>query len=220
MRSGLRKLFVGAGIMAPIAFTTVVLVSGRAYPGYSHTTRAISDLGTSQSPQGALMNVGGFGLVGLCIALFGVGLHRTLGARVQTLGAALAWVVEGGLLAALGAWPFPSPIHGELVLFLSFWSALAIGMGALALYREVRSIWLWPTTALALVGSMWLPLLPAASPHHLGSVQRACAGAIGLWVAVAAIHSLAVEKLRSNRGLTPDLAPQPTGSRRSGAGNR
>lgn len=47
-------------------------------PGYSHLTKAVSELGAFGAPSAAIWNTLGFFATGLIISLFGIGLHQLL----------------------------------------------------------------------------------------------------------------------------------------------
>ena len=129
------KLLLLAGVAVPILYFGNLLINSLLYPGYSHVTQYVSELGAAEAPYAALFN-------GVIIVLGVVGVAAGLGFffAVRRLGgnpvlAALAglfislWGV-GTLLA--GVFPMPDERHGgfglafayqlsPLVLALALW---------------------------------------------------------------------------------------------------
>jgi len=60
----LDKKFVLAGLLGPIVFAIIILITGSMYPNYNHTEQVISKLGAIDSPVKDLMNIFGFMLFG------------------------------------------------------------------------------------------------------------------------------------------------------------
>ena len=89
---GLTPLLALAGLVAPLWFTTLVIVQGRLQPDYSHVAMPVSAL--AAWPAGWIQNLNFFVSGGLLIA-FAIGLH--LGIRPTRRGA-----VGIGLLLASG----------------------------------------------------------------------------------------------------------------------
>jgi hypothetical membrane protein len=67
-------LFSICGIAAPILLTTVVIIEGMLYPGYSHVTQTVSELGVAGSPVALLHNVSSF-VIGVLLISFACTLY-------------------------------------------------------------------------------------------------------------------------------------------------
>jgi hypothetical membrane protein len=66
------------GMLAPLVYSGSALVASRTYPGFSHRTTFISELGATGAPSAHLMNYGGFLPYGVLIIAFALALHRTV----------------------------------------------------------------------------------------------------------------------------------------------
>ena len=120
---------------------------GAIYPGYSQLTKAVSELGAFGAPHAALWNLLGFGLSGLLILLFGIGLQRLLVDRdVRSSG---GWAV-----VALGACFAATAIPADFQLRMK--SAWTITHAVFTLLGPVLLVWaaiVWPR-ALTKLGTM------------------------------------------------------------------
>lgn len=97
----MRTLALG-GIVGPVLFGTVVVVSAAQRPAYNHVHQFISELGATGSSNAVLMNYMGFVPSGLLLAGFGLSLFWIL-PRSRTVLAASALVLLFGLgVAASG----------------------------------------------------------------------------------------------------------------------
>jgi hypothetical protein len=186
------------GIAAPAAFALLVIIAGAYYPGYSHVTQAISELGGVEAQHPLIQNVNFF-ISGVLIVAFALGLYRNLNGAVRSaLGAAL--VGAFGLVAVAHAFlpcdagcefvstvgsvhnvtglaGFLSVIAGVFVISLAF--AVDPNWGA---YRGYSLM-----TAVAGFASLvlWIALAKAARIHIMnGSLQRVFAGTMFLWIGV------------------------------------
>lgn len=95
-----------AALLVPAWFLAVYLVMSAARPEYSHTTDAISELGSLDAPNLWAWNILGYILPGLVVALLGVGLKREFaGAGRAAAMASIALVAAGLFMALSGAFP-------------------------------------------------------------------------------------------------------------------
>lgn len=178
-------------LVTPLWFLAVYLIMSTMRPDYSHTDRAISELGSLDAPNLWAWNILGYILPGLVIALLGVGLRREF--LLQGRGAAIASfaVVAVGLLMALsGAFPanmadFKSTttlIHtiGSFGCYVAF---LVAGFWLPATFRRASS-WRWvaaPSLALV-IASIATGFLRFADMQSIG--QRLTFTCFFLWVAL------------------------------------
>ena len=175
----------------PLWFLAVYVVMAAMRPDYSHTDRAISELGSLDAPNLWAWNVFGYILPGLVVALLGVGLRREF--QPQGRGAAIASfaVVAAGLLMALsGAFPanmadFKSTttlIHtvGSFGCYAAF---LVAGFWLPSTFRKAFA-WRWvaaPSLALV-IASIATGFLRFAGMQSIG--QRLTFTCFFLWVAL------------------------------------
>ena len=64
------------GLAGTVLFTIALITFAESYPGYSHATKAVSELGAIGAPHGMAWNIIGFILPGLLLAFHGWGLGR------------------------------------------------------------------------------------------------------------------------------------------------
>ena len=111
-----------AGIAAVVVFWTALFGFAAAYPGYSHSHKAISELGAFGAPHALAWNLIGFITPGLLLAICGAGLGRAI--DVSGRATAVYWllVMSGVGFAGTGVIPaemrqgspfMQSPFHGR-----------------------------------------------------------------------------------------------------------
>lgn len=126
------------GQVAGVWFFGCLFIFAAAYPGYSHLTKAVSELGAFGAPHAGLWNLLGFGLTGLLIVLFGSGLQHLLARRgVSSSG---GWEV-----VAIGASFAATAIPADMELRLK--SPWTVAHAAFSLLGPVLLIWaavVWP----------------------------------------------------------------------------
>ena len=94
------RLLALCGIVAPISFTTVVVVLGSIQPGYSHLSQTISSLGDIGAPNAAIQNIN-FVVTGMLTLAFALGLQRGIGdGKGSKVGPALVALWGMGLIAS------------------------------------------------------------------------------------------------------------------------
>lgn len=191
------------GVIAPILFTILVLVGGFFYPGYSHATHAISELGGVTARYPLIQNINFF-LVGILIMAFSVGLHRCIGGgRGSKLGPILFGTF--GLITTV-AQPFlPLDPGGEFVTLTgtlhnvtglgSFLFAVA---GIFVTSRRLKQDPSWQSyrnfsvisSIVALISLVaWIVIAKGAGIGAVnGVLQRIFVGIVFLWIEVIAIR--------------------------------
>lgn len=87
-----QKILALCGIIGPILYLTVITVLGSLYPGYDHLSDVMSKLGATGAPNAIIMNVFGFGLLGLTLIAFAFGLYMIVKSRIS-----LALMIISGL---------------------------------------------------------------------------------------------------------------------------
>ncbi len=202
-----RRTLALCGVLAPIAFTLVVVVLGAITPGYSHVRDVISVLGGTEAPYGAVQDAN-FLVCGLLLVAYAVGLHRGLtGGRGSRWGPGLLALAGVGLA---GAGLFPVATGSDISVI--DWSArtstyhqlssVVFFLGTIAsmyiLSRRFRHDPRWEGydryTRWASVVALGLVLLysltgsDGAGLFPDGLLQRLFIGWVGVWVEVTAIH--------------------------------
>lgn len=183
-----------AAIAAPLLFgASVIGFAALRRDGYSHATKAVSELGVLGAPHGALFNAFGFVLTGLLItlaaSLFAVSRRRA-GASVKGMG---SLALAGLAFAAAGAFPFDmanpsaptSQAHFAAAMLAGlFWAAAAFRARATlaaAGMPGLARLGAWLTLALAInVG--WQIAFQAGLPVMPGWGQRIGFAGMMVWV--------------------------------------
>jgi hypothetical membrane protein len=131
------KILLMAGVAVPILYFANLLINSLLYPGYSHVTQYVSELGAAEAPYAALFNavIILLGVVGV-VAGFGFfyAIRRLGGNRVlAALGGLFVSLWGIGTLLA-GVFPMPDERHGGYGLAFAF--QLSPLVLALALWRR------------------------------------------------------------------------------------
>lgn len=116
------------GLIAPLAFALGIVLAASHYPGYSHVTQAISELGGVDAPLPLTQTLNFFtaGLLTLAFAI-GIGQHKRLRAGAALFGVLGAVMCAHGLLPCDIGCEFVTPVgtaHNLLGL-VGFLAAIA-----------------------------------------------------------------------------------------------
>ena len=177
------------GKLAGPWFFTCLFAAAAYFPGYSHLTKAVSELGAFGAPNALIWNTLGFFVTGVLVALFGVGLRDLLvKKRVQSTG---GWaVIAIGVTFAATA----IPADFEMRLRSGWTTAHAV----FVLLGPVTLVWagiVWPRAlarlgasrrdGLMCVAAAWLVLPAFASNFFLANTpgvgQRLGFAVLFLW---------------------------------------
>lgn len=194
------RALLRAGIAAPVLYFLTVIVSSLTWPGYSHVTQYVSELGSAAAPYSTLFNAG-IVATGLAGVLGGMGIAGTLrdAGRPWSGGlAGLALSAWGIGMIFGGAFPMPDPRHNGFglvmgVTLLPVLLAVALrgraGRGATLLL----AVWFVATVALLTILFGVGGLVTRA---NVGLWQRALALAMipGIGIACAALPGLVARR--------------------------
>lgn len=113
------KLSAICGIVAPIFFTTMVIIESLLRPGYSQISNFISDLGVGQ--YSILQNIN-FWVFGIMVFIFALGIGQYLHSTAVATGLSLfaCMVFSAGLFPDAPT-PYPGYVHGivSVIAFIS-----------------------------------------------------------------------------------------------------
>jgi hypothetical membrane protein len=112
-------MLVRLAVAVPVLYFGVMLLAASTWPGYSHVTRYVSELGGPEAPHPAIFNYGIVLMGAVCsLSAWGVlGAARRLGGRGAMSGlAALCIALFGVAMVMGGLFPLPDERHGAFGL--------------------------------------------------------------------------------------------------------
>jgi hypothetical membrane protein len=114
------RALLGFGVAAPLLYFTTMIATSLTWPGYSHATQYVSELGSAAAPHPWLFNAGivATGILGL---LAGVGISRFFARERRPWSGGLAGVALGAWGVGMifgGLYPMPDPRHNGFGLTL------------------------------------------------------------------------------------------------------
>ena len=193
------------GLLAPVLWAAMIVISGELRPGFDHVSQYISELGERGSPTESLMRYGGFVTTGVLHLGYALAFHATLSRatgrpRLTLLVAALIALnglgrIGAGLFACEPGCAAPEllgqRLHG-LSATVAFLAIAAATLLAAVLFRQLRR--LRPLGAYSLAtggaGLIFLALMSGSEATHLytGLYERLASGVLTLWVFVGALR--------------------------------
>lgn len=186
------KLLLMAGVAVPILYFANLLINSLLYPGYSHATQYVSELGSSKAPYAALFNAGVI-LVGAAGVAVGFGffyaVRRLGGNRVLAALAGLLTTLWGIAIMMAGLFPMPDERHGGFGLGLGY--QLVPLLLALGLWRRrsLRGLCAFLLVAFVVMNIFFAIMMGVGGLVRLANVglwQRGNALSGFLWIGVAA----------------------------------
>ena len=191
-----------AGLGAPAVLVLGVMVAGLTWPGYSHRTQHISDLGGIEAPYPALLN-GTLVLFGLLVVAYSPALHQGLPRRAHPRASPLLVGYFGVAAVVQGLTPCtPGCAAGTTADLLHGLAAttgiLAVAGGMLSDWRDTRSVAARSShgTLSAWTGALTLGFLVAwliatgVDPQrlHAGALQRSLIAVVLIWLTATAVQ--------------------------------
>lgn len=188
----LTRLFLGAGVLAPLIYGATVVLGAAGHPGYSHAEQAVSELLARGAPGQARL-IAPFLLYNVLLLVFAAGLAQARsGPRFRIAAAALAAVGVLGLVITLLPMDAPGEAlsatglaHLVLAGILSLGTMASVlaaalgwrGEGATAMARlSIAAL------AVIAVSGFAAALSAARAAEGLGILQRLTIGAFQLWL--------------------------------------
>jgi hypothetical membrane protein len=109
------SLLLGFAVAVPVLYFGVMLVAASTWPGYSHVTQYVSELGGPDAKHPAIFNVGIVVMGAVCtFSAWGIfaAARRVGGRSVMSALAATCIALFGVAMVMGGLFPMPNPLHG------------------------------------------------------------------------------------------------------------
>lgn len=204
------KLSGVAGIAAVVVFWTALFGFAAVYPGYTHSHKAISELGAFGAPHAWAWNLIGFIAPGVLLAICGAGLATAI--EVSGRRTAVYWLLIMSGLGFAGTGIIPTEMRqgspfmqspftlGHVVMTLL--SGIPWTIAALLVVGQVKRNPAWlrlrnisVILAGACVAGFALNLVAGSVPvlaHRPGLAQRISFGIYFTWFLIMSVHLLGV----------------------------
>ena len=206
------KYFIIAGILAPIFWFGLVIISGLLEPGYSHMTKTMSILGGVGGIRGFIFNFG-ISFTGLLIILFGIGLHRNInngkdskvGPILLILGG-IGMIISGIFHCNLNCTNalLETNFIGVMHMLFAFIAGMCLAISPFFIFARLRkdSQWKKYSKFTLITGIManvpgiifWITLATVRFPAVEGLIQRAGIVFIFIWIGAMSLKMLKVNK--------------------------
>jgi glucans biosynthesis protein C len=183
------KLLLMAGIAVPIVYFSNLLINSMLYPGYSHVTQYVSELGAADAPYRALFNT-----VIVVLGALGVAAGFGIFFAVRRLGGNRVLAALAGLLTSLwgigtvlaGVFPMPDERHGGYGLAFGFQFAPLLLALALWRLRNLRIFLLVVFMVMNVFFAIMMGVGGLVTRANVGLWQRGNALAGITWIGIVA----------------------------------
>lgn len=193
----INKFLTIAGLMSSIVFIITFLTVSGLTPGYDHLKQPISDLGENGAPYAEQMNVVGFVIPGMLIAVSGYNLRiKFSGKTLRTISVLL--IIAGMGWAGIGLFPNSQDKASAYHVMSTYLSGTSIVVAAILLSRD-KQAWPWLRKFSIMTGLLLLtrivtgPLFLEAEEYR-GLIQKLYIAVFWLWI--ICINILLVAKKR------------------------
>jgi hypothetical membrane protein len=115
------RVLLRSGVAAPVLYFATLIAASLTWPGYSHVTQYVSELGSAAAPHPWLFNLG-IVATGLAGILGGVGVASALALEGRRVSGALAGVALASWGVGMvfgGVFAMPNPLHNGFGLVLA-----------------------------------------------------------------------------------------------------
>jgi hypothetical membrane protein len=211
----MRKLGLYCGVVGPVLWLALIVISGALHTDFSHATHFISELAARGSSTATLMRVGGFEFTALLYLCFAAALLATL--RRTPVGVALCLLIALDGIGRLGAGIFPcdpgcvrvtdiQDLH-KLFATVGFSAGILAALLSGLLFRGIGP--LRPLSSLSIgcglvaLGSLVLMSWDGNPFGHAGLLEHLATVVLSIWLFAVALR---VVRLSDDR----QLRPQPS----------
>jgi hypothetical membrane protein len=200
MTSKSNKIFFLAGIVGPVFYFLLLTILGSLWTGYNPILQSMSEIGSVVSPYKDTMNYFGFSMLGIFMALFGVGVIREFGKGIWQILAFFLVLVAGIFMFAVGFLPCDAGCvdvtqTGRWHSITSTVPSIALPLAAMILATVFAKRWSkkWGHISFWLgvfsMSSGPIMFIPSIAPY-LGLAQRIGIGLSLLWMILISAKTL------------------------------
>lgn len=199
MISKSNKIFFIAGAVGPIFYFLLLTILGFMWSGYNPMLQSMSEIGSVVSPYKNLMNYLGFSLLGICMALFGIGMLREFGKGILQYLVFFFTFIAGVFMFVVGFFPCDAGCIdvtqiGKWHSIISMVPSIALPLAAMLMSTVFAKKWgkKWGHISFWLGASSMASgpiMLLSASAPYLGLIQRGGIGLSLLWMIVVSIKT-------------------------------
>lgn len=198
------------GIIAPLLFAILVLVTGLLTPGFNQFSQTVSELGQVGQPYAVLMDAN-FVLTGLLVMGLVFGLRESIALSFSSkVGSGLLLPYPTAFVLVGTVYPLPSPVHvpaGSLGFFMTLVGMLVISwpMRADASWKRTGKLTLL-IGIVSVVGFLVFGFLQSQTgvTNWLGLAQRLVLAPYFVWLEIVALRLFSL-----SRSAVPTRAPAP-----------
>ncbi len=195
----LNKLVLGSAVLGALAVALLTVIGGAMYPGYSHASQFISELGAAGAPHAGLVNMAGFLPAGILICAFALlawkALPRSGATTVGLLGIALfgfGYLVAVAFPCDVGCRPSQPSLSQVVHNMLGLAGYLSAPLALALLGWQARS---WPGASLlsllgfaGAVGAFIGLALLSPEFAYVGIAQRVLEASVLTWVVACGMY--------------------------------
>jgi hypothetical membrane protein len=187
------------GMVAPMTFTSAVIIAGAMRPGYDHALEYISALGEHGDASSYIMNFPGFFLFGLLLLAFSYGFFMRIDFKklnemssyieVLKLMVPVLTVFSGVGYLAAAFWTSATPtLHGVAGFFAAMiWSVPMLTIYVFRENRQWRSFWM-VSLGVVICQVIFALIFRVFITDQIGLAQRAGYVPMLVWVELVAIR--------------------------------
>ncbi|MFY0674835.1 MAG: DUF998 domain-containing protein [Bacteroidia bacterium] len=190
-----KKQYSIIGIFAPILFWTFYFTLANQKEGYSYLTKAISELGSINTPNKWLWNTFGYIIPGGLISVFGYGLFKHLAVKNSSKTPLFGIVFSGIFMALSGFFPGDFENKQSLTMLLhsvgSFGSYISFLLAAFTFPSLMKTSSYWKSAIRPSLMFTWLTIIfgtwPFIFPNTPAAGQRIVFAFYFIWIGFNAL---------------------------------
>lgn len=205
-----QKLFILSGIIGPIIYFLLLTILGALWTGYNPITQSMSEIGGVVSPYKNIMNVFGFSLLGIFIALFAFGFKNEFKDKLAIKIGFMFLLISGAFMFLVGFFPCDAgcidvTATGRLHSITSTPPSIFMPLAAIFAASVFTSApgwgkkWGYASFILGILSMSAGPImfLPSAI-NYMGLIQRIGIGLSLIWMFVVALKIFILNKNYAN----------------------